>query len=233
MLGLLVASGRAAAQEPASDSVRVTGDVGFVAASGNADFTTLSFGEQFALGAPAWELNQDFSLVYSRSNGETSANQYRANGRIIRHIGPRLGLYTSLHYERNPLAGIPFRMEEGAGLTWKAVDGKRDQLDLAAGGTLVQQRSSVDTTAGFPAAQSQAVYQHSFNDRTYLQQRLEWIPDFRAFADYRLNWETLVVAPLSRRLAVRISYVVHYDNLPEPGFASTDLVFTSGFQVSL
>lgn len=221
---------QAATAGPA-DSLRILADIGLVAASGNSDLTTLSFGQQLGWATPAWELSQDFSIVYSRSNGTTSADQLQANGRLARHLTDRLGVYTSLHYDRNPLAGIALRLQEGAGLTWRIVAPKPDQLDLAAGATLVQQRGDVDTTAGFPAAQIVGTYKHAFSERAFLQQRLEWIPNFRQIANYRVNSETALVAPLSRRLALKISYVIRYDNLPEPGFRSTDRVFTSGLQL--
>jgi len=48
---------------------------------------------------------------------------------------------------------------------------KPDQLDLAVGATLVQQRRSVDTTAGFPAAQAVATFKHEFTDRAFAGSR--------------------------------------------------------------
>ena len=41
------------------------------------------------------------------------------------------------------------------------------------------------------------------------------------------------MAPLSKRFAVKLSYAIRFDNLPEPGFERTDRVFTSGLQVTL
>jgi putative salt-induced outer membrane protein YdiY len=234
VVGCLLAAARLDATAPASgDSVRVLADIGFVSVSGNSDLTTLSFGQQLVIGTPAWLVTQDLLIVYSRSDGVTSANQLQTNGRAEHHLGDRLGVYATLHYERNPLAGIALRMQEGAGVTWAIVAAKPNQLDLAVGATLVQQRGSVDTTAGFPAAQAVATFKHPFTDRAFFQQRLEWIPNFRDATDYRVNSESTVTAPFSRRLALKVSFVIRYDNLPEPGFDSTDRVFTSGLQLSL
>ncbi len=233
MVGCLLAATRLDAATAPRDSVRVVADIGFVSAAGNSDLTTVSFGQQLAIGTPAWVLTQDLSIVYSRSDGVTSADQLQTNGRVEHHLGERLGVYASLHYERNPLAGIMLRMQEGAGLTWAIVAAKQDQLDLAVGATLVQQRGSVDTTAGFPAAQAVATFKHGFTDRAFFRQRLEWIPNFRDASDYRVNSESAVIAPFSRRLALKMSLVIRYDNLPEPGFGSIDRVFTSGVQLSL
>jgi putative salt-induced outer membrane protein len=50
--------------------------------------------------------------------------------------------------------------------------------------------------------------------------------------DYRINSESALVAPLSQKVAIKLGYIVRFDNLPEAGFLSTDRIFTSGLQVS-
>jgi putative salt-induced outer membrane protein YdiY len=40
------------------------------------------------------------------------------------------------------------------------------------------------------------------------------------------------VAPLSRHLAIKLGYIVRFDNLPEVGVQKTDRFLTTGLQVS-
>ena len=40
------------------------------------------------------------------------------------------------------------------------------------------------------------------------------------------------MAPLSGYFALKLGYVVRFDNLPEPNVKKTDRFFTSGLQVS-
>jgi putative salt-induced outer membrane protein YdiY len=37
---------------------------------------------------------------------------------------------------------------------------------------------------------------------------------------------------LSTNIALKVSYVIRFDNLPEPGFKKTDRLLTSGVQVT-
>jgi hypothetical protein len=41
-----------------------------------------------------------------------------------------------------------------------------------------------------------------------------------------------LTAPLSRPIALRVSYLIRFDNLPEPGFETTDRILTTGVQIA-
>jgi putative salt-induced outer membrane protein YdiY len=47
-----------------------------------------------------------------------------------------------------------------------------------------------------------------------------------------MNAEASLVAPLSRHLALKLGYVLRFDNLPEPGVEKTDRFLTSGLQIT-
>jgi putative salt-induced outer membrane protein len=115
----------------------------------------------------------------------------------------------------------------------KLVAAERTKVEVEAGLSLTQQRSTLDVTDNFSAARSAALFQYNFRPTAYLLQTVEVLPNLEETDDLRVNTETALVAPLSRRLAVKISYVVRYDKLPEPGFEKTDRLLTSGLQVTL
>ncbi len=72
----------------------------------------------------------------------------------------------------------------------------------------------------------------TFGGAAFFLQTLEAVPNLEVTEDFRLNSESALVAPLSQRIALKLGYLVRFDNLPEPGFLSTDRVFTSGLQVT-
>jgi putative salt-induced outer membrane protein YdiY len=47
-----------------------------------------------------------------------------------------------------------------------------------------------------------------------------------------VNTETGLVAPISSHIGLKLSYVIRFDNQPEPGFKKTDRLLTSGVQVT-
>jgi putative salt-induced outer membrane protein YdiY len=43
--------------------------------------------------------------------------------------------------------------------------------------------------------------------------------------------ESALTAPISKQIALKASYVIRFDNRPEPGFQDTDRTFTTGLQI--
>ena len=66
-----------------------------------------------------------------------------------------------------------------------------------------------------------------------MSQSVELLPNFRERDDIRINTESALLAPITKQVGVKLTYVVRYDGLPEEGYQTTDRVFTSGIQVTL
>lgn len=218
-----------------SDTLRVGGTIGFVHASGNTDLITLNVGEELAYRARRFVLRQSFTTVYGRSDGETNASSWRGGVRGEYRFSPVLSGFVRLAVERDRFAGISRRFEEGAGVVFIALDRPRNQLEFEAGLDLVQQNSTVGVDERFVSGRSAGRFTHYFGEgeKAYFQQILEMLPNLEELDDFRFNSESLLVAPLSRQLALKLSYVVRLDNLPEPGFAKTDRLLTSALQITL
>lgn len=223
-----------AAQE-SSDTLRLGGTIGLVQTSGNSDLLTLNVGEELAWLSGAIALRQTFSTVYGRSEGETNASSWRASVRGDYRFSPGVAVFARAGFDRDRFAGISRRLEEGLGLALVALDRARDQLQFELGTDLVQQRTTAGVGDDFVSGRSAARYRHNFgaNGTAYAQQSVEFLPNLEALEDFRLDSETVLVAPLSKRFAVKVSYVVRVDNQPEPGFASTDRMLTSALQITL
>ena len=85
----------------------------------------------------------------------------------------------------------------------------------------------------FVALRVATSYKHNLTDDAFVQQSVEALPNVQEFKDLRVNSETALVAPITRQIALRLSYVVRFDNVPEPGFLKTDRVLSSGVQIAL
>jgi putative salt-induced outer membrane protein len=219
----------AAAQD--TDSIRVTTDLGLVDASGNTDVTTFNLGEEMLAAFGAWGLKQTFGAVLGKTDGETSASLWRATLRGDRSFGGVFGVYLLGAFDRNRFAGIARRFEEGAGVVVKAVRSDANLVELEVGGGLTQQRSTTGESTSFASARAAATYRRSFSDASHAQLTIEALPNLEESDDLRTNAALELVAPLSQRIAMKLSYVVRHDNLPEPGFRKSDRVFTAGVQV--
>lgn len=232
------AAGGAKAQAAPPPRLEFSGDVGFVSVSGNKDVTTFNVGEKVLRRFDRWELRQSFSLVYGETDGEETSNLWRADLRGDYGIGGRLALYALTVFDRNRFAGIKARFHEGIGVALKAVATARDQVSLEGGVGLTQQQSLTEESANFTAVRLAATAKHGFSDAAYVFQGLEFLPNVEDSDDWLFNSETALVAPLSTHVAMKFSFLVKYDNLPELATDGTtrlrklDRILSAGVQVS-
>jgi putative salt-induced outer membrane protein len=231
----LAAQAAAAPPPPgAPDSLRATGELGFVATSGNTHLTTVNAAERVELRRSRFALAQGLSVVYGRSEGETTTSQWQATLRGDYAVAHAVAIYTALAWDRNRFAGLARRFEEGAGIAVAIAQGRRHELNLESGVSLVQERATTTTADdNFSAGRAAARYGYHLSETTHLRQALELRAHLGTTSDVRLNSEAALVAPLSRRLALKVSYLIRFDNRPEPGFATTDQLFTTALQVTL
>jgi putative salt-induced outer membrane protein len=223
---------QAGVAEAAAPSTSFTSDLGYVAVSGNTRVSTVNLGERLVHSRGFWRFEQTFGIVYGENDGVENANLLRAGLGAQYALRPRVALATGVLYDRNRFAGIARRTEEYLGLVFRVLEAPKDTLRVETGASLTQQLGVDGVANNFPAARAAAWYKRSFAANAFFLQTLEVIPNLEVNEDYRINTESALVAPLSRRVALKLGYVVRFDNLPEVGFLSTDRIFTSGLQVA-
>lgn len=223
---------QAAVSEAAAPATSFTTDLGYVAVSGNTRVSTINLAERLVHSRGFWRFEQTFGIVYGENDGVENANLMRAGVGAQYAIRPRIALATGVLYDRNRFAGIARRTEEYLGLVFRVLEAPRDTLRVETGASLTQQQGVDGVANNFPAARAAAWYKRNFAASAFFLQTLEVIPNLEVTEDYRINSESALVAPLSQRVALKLGYVVRFDNLPEVGFLSTDRIFTSGLQVS-
>jgi putative salt-induced outer membrane protein len=228
------AASLAAQQDTVPKPVKLTGDVGFVNTSGNTDVTTLNVGERvdYTLSS-RWTLSQTFAVVYGRTNDSTNASTWRAGARADYATTKRFGAYARVDFLRNVFASIERRFDEGVGLAYKVLSQPRDTINFEGGVSQVQQHFTAGTSDNFAAGRAAGTYRHMFTDKASFFQSVEFLPSLEKGSDFLLNTESTLVAPLSKSLAIKLSYVIQFNNLPQPGRKKADRMFTSGLQITL
>jgi putative salt-induced outer membrane protein len=219
------------AQEKPPRSRQLQLDFGLVNTAGNTSTTTLNAGEQGSFLMGAWGIAQEFSVLYGTTEGKKSAESYMAMLRGDYALSNRFGLYLLGGWDRNRFAGISRRFEEGAGLSFKAVTTARTTLSIEAGLSQTQQRDLAGNSNNFAGGRGALSFKQLLNTKAYFQELGEILPNFKHGEDVRIGSETSLVAPLSASIALKVGYVVRFDNDPEPGFKKTDRSLTSGLQI--
>jgi putative salt-induced outer membrane protein len=221
------------ATAPAADTLKFTADAGFVQTAGNTEVTTINVGNTLTLVSSGWTFGQQFSAIAGRSEGETTTSLWRGSLRGDRALGPRLALYALSEFDRNRFAGISSRYGISGGLAFTAVDTERATLAFEAGAGYVWQNvvAPGESTA-FSAGRGAVRFAHALGEKAAFTQLVEVLPNFTAGDDLRIHSETSVSAPIATGIAMKASYVIRHDGLPQPGFETTDRILTTGVQVT-
>ena len=213
-------------------------DLSFVSVSGNTSITTLNVGERFIRRMVPWEFKQDFGTVYGKTDGTESSNLWRASLRADYGLGAHWAIYALTAFDRNKFAGIKSRFAEGLGAVARVVATDIDQLNIEGGFQVTQQRNIDGTNDHFNSLRGATSWKHAFRPGAYFFQSAELLPNLDERKDLLVNSETAVVAPLSSHIAMKLSYLVRFDNLPAlnaTGTAplrKTDRILSSGVQIS-
>ena len=220
---------------PKAPPLRFTGDAGFVSTTGNSSVQTLNLGDQVAVRIDDLTFTQQFGVVHGESNGATVASSWHGLLRTDFVVHQGIGVYGSVTYEQNRLAGLASRVGTVTGLSAQVVKTRSDRLVLEGGVSVTTQHGIAASVQDqdFLGGRAATSYSHVIGPRASFTQSIEFLPDFRQGADLRINAETALLAPVSHKAAIKLSYVIHYDGIPEPGYLSTDRLFTSGIQVTL
>lgn len=221
-----------AAQDAPAVVTKITADIGYVAVTGNTQVTTFNIGERLNQSRGRWTFDQGVALVYSQQRDSVITNWFKANVRGDYRIDKVLAAFTALIYDRNTFAGIERRFEEQLGLAARLLGTSTDTVRVEGGGSFTQQVGTDGIQQNFPSARGAASWRHGFTPAAYFLQTVEYLPNLKETEDWRVNTESALIAPISAKIGVKLSYVIRYDNLPQAGFATTDRLFTSGLQIT-
>ena len=231
ILAALVALAPAGVRAQDPSPVRLTVDLGFVDVSGNTNVTTLNLGQRVSYTTGRWTVAQSTGVIYGKSDGSATAEQYDAGVRADYAVINRLSVFVGAAYYRNVFAGLAERWSEGVGLAWQAFTVTRDSLQLEGAFVINQERNLADTRRTFGASRAALNFKHLLGDAAFVTQHLEWIASVEDSKDQRVNSETALIAPISKQIGLKVAYVIRFDNQPEPGKVDTDRAFTTGLQV--
>jgi len=236
----VLAAPAVSAQDAAPEKpVKVVADLGFVNASGNTEVTTLNLGERLTW-KPAgsrFSFTEAAKYVYGKTDGEKTADQVVVEGRVDYAITKRLSAFGGASYDRDPFAGIDKRFTEPVGLSWLALDAKKNKLTLEGGAAFVQVTYTELQDNGefgdeFATARAAGTYKWLFSEKGYFQLFGEYLPGLQKGIGYRVNSEAAVVAPIAGIVALKVAYLLRYNSEPPAGFKTTDRTFTTGIQIT-
>jgi putative salt-induced outer membrane protein YdiY len=178
------------------------------------------------------KLAQSLRSVYGEADDEVNANLLAIDASLDYTLVDGLGLTAGGGFERNRFAGIARRYEESIGLSYQFATAAADSVRFTAATVWTQQRNIEDEQNDFVSVRAGINYKRPLGATALFQQMLEAIPNLEVGDDWRVNSESALLAQIRPNVALKVAYVVRYDNLPEPTFRPSDRVLTAGIQAT-
>lgn len=217
------------------------GSLGFSQTSGNANALATNVTNRLKYSVVGWSVTQDLAFFYGEANEKVNTNFWNGGVRGERTVADRVALFLASRYDRNVVQGISSRFQQGFGVTVAAVDDKQTKLNVALGGSFFSQTLTPGSTAkaarAFPAARAALEFRQRLTELAYVQQSAEYLPAIGdSTSAYFLNTESAIVAPISKKIALKIGYVIRYNSEPpvrnSVQLRTTDTFFSSGLTLS-
>jgi putative salt-induced outer membrane protein YdiY len=209
---------------------KITADAAYISTNGNTEVTTISGGDRLEHKTGNWLFTQEARAVWGEADGEENAGKYNALLRPDYLLSERVSAYALGAWRRDTFSGIVREFEEGVGLSWHALTGKVNQVDLDGGVGLIQRKNTTDTEDSFSTTRAGARYKHSFTEKAYFEARGAYLFNLEDGDDSQGNGSLSLVAPIAGKFAMKLGYDVFYRNKPLDGFEKTDTTFGAGIQ---
>jgi putative salt-induced outer membrane protein len=223
LIALPVLADEDEAEEPAWTSAL---GLSFVATSGNSDTQTLGLDLLVTRKPLPWGLELGANALRAEQDGELTAERYQAFIRGKRALSDRWELFAGVSGTQDEFAGYDLRAVVEGGAVYKALLGPTHELAFDGGLTWTHEELITDEEDEYMGGILGLAYAWHITDTAAFGQRLKWYPNFDESEDWRAESETSLQAAVSTRVALKLGYVVRYENEPVEGFDDTDTTTT-------
>lgn len=209
-------------------------DLGFSAARGNADTSTLSV----ALEAARTTAQDRASFYYTQLLGResttgvtvTTANTVRGGLRYDRLLGQRLFVFGFGDFEFDELQQIDLRSVYGGGLGLALRRTPRTQFDLFAGASFNNENFAVDPTRRSGEGLAGEEFSHKLNGRLTFSERLVFYSNLSELGEYRVTFDSSLRGRLNSWLGWHLTLSDRYVSMPATNAKKNDLLLTTGLR---
>ncbi|MFN2239473.1 MAG: YdiY family protein, partial [Thermoanaerobaculia bacterium] len=227
MLLVFALSLPARAQEEPPPLWSGSGELSFVAISGNTDMSSLGLGAELFWKPLPWEAEFKAAFVTTKTEGEQTAEALNAILGIAREINPRTAGYGRANWMVNTFAGIDSRAFLEGGLAFKVIEEDRQELRLEGGvGYTLENRVSGEDL-DFATGRGGLVYRWKFSENAELVEDLSLMLNLEDADDFRIGNLVSISSRLTDLLSLKLSHALNFYNEPVEGFGDTDQIVSA------
>jgi putative salt-induced outer membrane protein YdiY len=236
----------ATAQEPDDRPWSNAADFSVVLTGGNSEATSLSLTDRFSYRWPRSQVTLTVSALRSRTvergdpelvDGEVivpersaTAEAYSANGKYRYSLTTALLTYGAGSWERDRRAGIDDRFSGVIGIGYRILETERQSFVAEVGVDYTDENRVDGTGMSYAGVQATLGYERALTETATLTGEVEVLENLEETKDVRVNSTAALTASLSQRLALKLSYLLKFDNRPvtilvDPGTSDQVFVF--------
>jgi putative salt-induced outer membrane protein YdiY len=209
---------------PPPPKLEGTAEASLVATTGNSSTDTIGLGGGVIYRPSVWVLDSKVAFVRTEANSVVSARSFTAASRLSRDLSSRTALFVQYDFQNNPFAGISQRHTLVAGLSYKAVDDKRQTLRFDGGVGLASETPVLLPHTSTGTVVAGGAYKVKISDTSDFTEEARLVESLSHGDDWRFDNTAAVTAKLTSKLSLKVSHVTHVVNLPTPGFKKTDTI---------
>jgi putative salt-induced outer membrane protein YdiY len=208
-------------------------ELSFVATGGNTDTQTLGTAGDLRHRQGRWNSTARGSFVRSTAGGIESARALLLEVRPGRELTPRLTLFGRTGFRRDLFAGIESRLAYGAGLAYRVIDNRRQELQVEGGGGYDRERRLGAAELRFGTVQGRLNYRWRVSPSLTVDNAAAVAADPQDAGNWRGSNKASATVSVSRMLSLKLSHALEYLNEPVPGFRQIDTITSVGLVVTL
>lgn len=164
--------------------------------------------------------------AYGSQDSQDNVNTYHAYGQWNHLFSKKLYAYVRVDAKRDIIADLDYRLNIGPGVGYYFIKGA--STTLAAEGGMGYQYEHLDNEFNsFATARLAENFEHKFNDRARVWQKVEWLPQVDEVDNYIVNLEVGVETGITKTLSLKTYLDDSFATRPAPGRQKNDVKIVS------
>lgn len=201
-------------------------ELSYVQTGGNTDTRAFALKSQVDKQVELDKYVAKANAIYSKSDGEETANKYRLEGRWERTLDERSFAFVSGDYTQDKFSGYDYRSNVGPGLGYKVLNLEDHALD-ALGSAQYSSAKATETgeTEDYVSAKLAGDYRWKISGNSTFRQYADYQSSLDDSDNYFITSETSLAVKMNGNLSLGVSYKIEYQNLTPGEAEHTDTTF--------
>ena len=200
---------------------------GITLTRGNSDTTLVSADVLTEKKTPKNEYSLGAGVAYGEQNSQDTVNNYKASAQWNHLFSDRFYGYVRTDGLRDAIANVDYRLTIGPGAGYYLLKAARTTLGVEGGVNFEAQRLG-GTDQNFATVRLAENFEHKFNDRARLWQKVEIFPQVDKLDNYVVNFEIGLETIITKSFSLKTCLDDNYANRPAAGHEKNDAKIVAG-----